>query len=125
TREDGVTNYDDLLDLSRSSPTSGPEEAKAPQALTTEAQHAMEMSLAGLNVVDAEVVLQNLASNRLMRMNRVNLTLKDFVPGHSAPLTLSGNLFSDDIQANINAEGQFLVAADGEQVRLDNLALTM
>ena len=125
TREDGVTNYDDLLDLSRSSPPSGPEEAKAPQAPTTEAQHAMEMSLAGLNVVDAEVVLQNLASNRLMRMNRVNLTLKDFVPGHSAPLTLSGNLFSDDIQANINAEGQFLVAADGEQVRLDNLALTM
>lgn len=124
TREDGVTNFDDLLDLSRDSSRSGkPEEVNKPQAPVTKAHHAMEMSLAGLNVVDAEVVLQNLGSNRLMRMNRVNLTLTDFVPGQSAPLTLSGNLFSDDIQANINADGQFLVAADGQQIHLNNLAL--
>lgn len=120
TREDGVTNFDDLLDLSRgnSEPSEQKERQKEPQVRRT-----MEVSLARLNVVDAEVVLQNLASNRLMRMNRVNLTLEDFVPDQSAPLTFAGNLFSDDIQASINASGQFLLAVDGQQVRLDNLEL--
>lgn len=125
TRADGMTNIDDLRTLSAENDQAASMGDGAPeQAETAETHTPLSISLAGVRVVDAEVIMQNDASGKLTRLNRVNFTLDDFAPGQIVPLSLSGNLFTDDIQANISATGQFWLAPTLDQVRLNELELT-
>lgn len=125
TRADGMTNIDDLRALSAASDQTASMDDSAPeQAETTEPHTPWSINLAGVRVVDAEVIMQNDASGKLTRLNRVNFTLDDFAPGQVVPMSLSGNLFTDDIQANINATGQFWLAPTLDHLRLNELELT-
>ena len=136
TRADGVTNLDDLRDIaaekSKSSSRDGSkadtattanntENAEAPELAST--KEAMSFSLAGVSVNDAEVVMDNQATGKLMRLTKVNVKLDDFAPGQTVPLSLSGNLFSDDMQGNINVDGQFWLAPEFNHFLLSDLKL--
>ncbi len=123
TRADGVTNIDDLRTLSTASNSDKNTDAADESANADESRQPMSISLAGVRVVDAEIVVQNDISNTLTRLNRVNFKLDEFAPGKSVPLSLSGNLFSDDIQANIDATGQLWLAPEFDRLRLDELKL--
>ncbi|WP_445398737.1 AsmA family protein [Zobellella sp. An-6] len=125
TRADGVSNLDDLRGLSG---REAPAEAGAGQPEGQEREderRPMSISLAGIRVTDAEVVLQNEANNRLTRLNRVNLTLDAFAPGESVPLSLSGNLFSDEVQASLDAGGRLWLAPGFDRLRLEGLQLAV
>ncbi|GGB38187.1 cell envelope biogenesis protein AsmA [Oceanisphaera marina] len=125
TRADGMTNIDDLRALSaEKDPAASVDDGATEQAETTEPHTPWSISLAGVRVVDAEVIMQNDASGKLTRLNRVNFTLDDFAPDQVVPLSLSGNLFTDDIQANISATGQFWLAPTLDHLRLNELELT-
>lgn len=135
TRADGVTNIDDLRALAEkqsaasasdhsktapATPNTGSDEAtQAPN--TTSAKEPMSFSLAGVHVQDAEVLMQNLAKGKLIRLNGVNVKLDDFAPDKTVPLSLSGNLFSDDLQGNIVLAGDFWVAPEFNRLLLSNL----
>ncbi len=123
TRADGVTNIDDLRTLSTASNSDKNTDAADESANADESRQPMSISLAGVRVEDAEIVVQNDISNTLTRLNRVNFKLDEFAPGKSVPLSLSGNLFSDDIQANIDATGQLWLAPEFDRLRLDELKL--
>ncbi|MBL1377239.1 AsmA family protein [Zobellella iuensis] len=123
TRADGVSNLDDLRELSgREVPA---EAESGPSREQEDERTPMSLSLAGVRVTDAEVVMQDEANNRLTRLNRVNLTLDAFAPGESVPLSLSGNLFSDEVQANISADGRLWLAPDFDGLRLEGLQLAV
>ena len=127
TRDDGVSNIDDLRALSAdhaAESASSEENSTAAPGEVNEEHTPLSISLAGVRVVDAEVVIQNDTSGKLTRLNRVNFTLDDFAPGQTVPLSLSGNLFTDDIQANINATGQFWLAPTLNRLQLNELELT-
>ncbi|MDX1267665.1 MAG: AsmA family protein, partial [Oceanisphaera sp.] len=126
TRADGVSNIDDLRSLpTTTSTTSGsnpPAETDAGgEPAADQARQPMSISLAGVRVVDAEIVVQNEANNTLTRLNRVNVKLDEFAPGKAVPLSLSGNLFSDEVQANMDATGQLWLAPELDRLRLDDL----
>ncbi|WP_019933772.1 AsmA family protein [Oceanimonas smirnovii] len=124
THKDGSTNLDDLRNLGQKS--AEPQTAPAPDAQASEAGPKRELqfvSLAGIKVTDAEVLLQDERSDTLTRLNRVNISLDQFAPGQEVPLTLSGNLFSDEVQASINASGTLWLAPEYDRLRLDNLTL--
>lgn len=123
TRADGVTNIDDLRTLSAATGSDKNTDAADESANADESRQPMSISLAGVRVEDAEIVVQNDISNTLTRLNRVNFKLDEFAPGKSVPLSLSGNLFSDDIQANIDATGQLWLAPEFDRLRLDELKL--
>jgi AsmA protein len=123
TRADGVTNIDDLRTLSAVTGSDKSTDAADESANADESRQPMSISLAGVRVVDAEIVVQNDISNTLTRLNRVNFKLDEFAPGKSVPLSLSGNLFSDDIQANIDATGQLWLAPEFDRLRLEELKL--
>ncbi|MBM7454734.1 AsmA protein [Oceanisphaera litoralis] len=123
TRADGVTNIDDLRTLSAATGPDKNTDATDESANADEPRQPMSISLAGVRVVDAEVVVQNEISNTLRRLNRVNFTLDEFAPGKAVPLSLSGNLFSDEVQANIDATGQLWLAPAFDRLRLDALKL--
>lgn len=123
TRADGVSNIDDLRALSAVGETvGGTDEAAAGEQGE---QQPMSFSLAGIRVADAEVVLQNEAGNTLTRVNKVNLELAAFAPGQAVPLRLSGDLFRDDVQANIGLEGRLWLAPEYDRLRLDELVLSV
>ncbi|MGO4999848.1 AsmA family protein [Oceanisphaera sp. W20_SRM_FM3] len=132
TRNDGVTNIDDLRELAAkqsdnsasgnsetdsASPNSGSDESSEANS----AKEPMSFSLAGVNVQDAEVVMQNQAKGKLTRLTRVNVKLDDFAPDKTVPLSLSGNLFSDDLQGNILLNGDFWLAPELNRLLLSNL----
>ncbi len=123
TRADGVTNIDDLRTLSAATGPDKSTDAADESANADGSRQPMSISLAGVQVVDAEVVVQNDVSNTLTRLNRVNFKLDEFAPGKAVPLSLSGNLFSDEIQANIDAAGQLWLAPEFDRLRLDALKL--
>ncbi|OIN14040.1 AsmA family protein [Oceanisphaera psychrotolerans] len=123
TRADGVTNIDDLRTLSAATGPDKSNDAADESANADGSRQPMSISLAGVQVVDAEVVVQNDVSNTLTRLNRVNFKLDEFAPGKAVPLSLSGNLFSDEIQANIDAAGQLWLAPEFDRLRLDALKL--
>ncbi len=123
TRADGVTNIDDLRTLSAATGPDKSADAADESANADGSRQPMSISLAGVQVVDAEVVVQNDVSNTLTRLNRVNFKLDEFAPGKAVPLSLSGNLFSDEIQANIDAAGQLWLAPEFDRLRLDALKL--
>ncbi|MFP2769467.1 AsmA family protein [Oceanisphaera sp. KMM 10153] len=123
TRADGVTNIDDLRSLSAATDPDKNTDAAAEPGSADESRQPMNISLDGVRVVDAEIVVQNQVSNTLTRLNRVNFTLDEFAPGKAVPLSLSGNLFSDEIQANIDATGQLWLAPEFDRLRLDELTL--
>ena len=132
TRADGVTNIDDLralaekqsdVDASKTAPASshtGSDEASQ-NPEPSSAKEPMSFSLAGVYVQDAEVLMQNLAKGKLIRLNGVNVKLDDFAPDKTVPLSLSGNLFSDDLQGNIVLAGDFWVAPEFNRLLLSNL----
>ncbi len=123
TRADGVTNIDDLRTLLAATGPDKSTDAADESANADGSRQPMSISLAGVQVVDAEVVVQNDVSNTLTRLNRVNFKLDEFAPGKAVPLSLSGNLFSDEIQANIDAAGQLWLAPEFDRLRLDALKL--
>ncbi|MCT7656511.1 AsmA family protein [Oceanimonas sp. NS1] len=128
TRKDGSTNLDDLQRLNK-------REAVAPDAETTEpdvnesapeqARRLEFVSLAGVKVVDAEVLLQDERNAGLTRLNRVNLTLDRFAPGEEVPFGFSSNLFSDAVQGNVNAEGRLWLSPEYDRLRLDDLLVSL
>ncbi|NHI00779.1 AsmA family protein [Oceanimonas sp. MB9] len=128
TRKDGSTNLDDLQRLNK-------REAAAPDAETTEpdvnesapeqARRLEFVSLAGVKVVDAEVLLQDERNAGLTRLNRVNLTLDRFAPGEEVPFGFSSNLFSDAVQGNVNAEGRLWLSPEYDRLRLDDLLVSL
>ncbi|PSJ47797.1 AsmA family protein [Zobellella endophytica] len=124
TRADGVSNIDDLRALSAAGEPAGDADEQAAAGEQDE-RPPMSFSLAGIRVADAEVVLQNEASNTLTRVNKVNLELAAFAPGQAVPLRLSGNLFRDDVQANIGGEGRLWLAPEYDRLRLDELVLNV
>lgn len=126
TRADGVSNIDDLRSLptTRSTTTGSNQPTEtdaASEPAADQARQPMSISLAGVRVVDAEIVVQNEANNTLTRLNRVNVKLDEFAPGKAVPLSLSGNLFSDEVQANMDATGQLWLAPELDRLRLDDL----
>lgn len=124
TRADGVSNIDDLRALAGGGePAPVADEPAGGRSGGGEPTAPMSVSLAGVRVNNAEVLLQDEAGGSLTRLNRVNLALDRFAPGESVPLSLSGDLFSDEVQANIRADGLLWLAADGSRLRLDQLAL--
>ncbi|MHA6964105.1 AsmA family protein [Zobellella denitrificans] len=125
TRADGVSNLDDLRGLSgREAPVEADAGQPGGQGREDE-RRPMSISLAGVRVTDAEVVMQDEGSGRLTRLNRVNLTLDAFAPGESVPLSLSGSLFSDDVQASLEAQGRLWLAPEFDRLRLDGLQLAV
>lgn len=138
TRTDGVTNLDDLRELAANKPGSVTRDASTTDgaatttnSTTTESSNAgetsskepMSFSLAGVNVQDAEVVMNNQATGKLTRLSKVNVKLDDFAPDQTVPLSFSGNLFSDDLQGNINVDGQFWLAPEFNHLLLSDLKL--
>ncbi|WMC12272.1 AsmA family protein [Oceanimonas pelagia] len=128
THKDGTTNLDDLRNLgkNRASAETTAGEAGGSGTSDTAPGQARELefvSLAGVRVVDAEVLLQDERNDSLTRLNRVNLRLDRFAPGEQVPLSLSGNLFSDEVQANLQADGRLWLAPEFDRLRLDGLAL--
>ena len=131
TRSDGVTNLDDLQALAadhakpdaRDDNKVDSRSTSDQPAADTNAKEPMGFSLAGVRVQDAEVVLDNRASGKLTRLTKVNVKLDDFAPDQTVPLSLSGNLFRDDLQGNINLEGQLWLAPELNRVRLNDLKL--
>ncbi|GAA3703823.1 AsmA family protein [Oceanisphaera sediminis] len=125
TRADGVSNIDDLRTLSTTTSTTGGSNEQTETDGGGEPRQPMSISLAGVQVVDAEIVVQNEANNTLTRLNRVNVKLDEFAPGKAVPLSLSGNLFSDEVQANMDATGQLWLAPEFDRLRLDDLKLDL
>lgn len=131
TRSDGVTNLDDLQALAADNAKSGAhdnsnvEPASNPDqpAAQSEAKEPMSFSLAGVHVQDAEVVLDNQASGKLVRLTKVNVKLDDFALDKTVPLSISGNLFSDDMQGNIKLDGEFWLAPEFNRLLLSDLKL--
>ncbi|WP_375058363.1 AsmA family protein [Zobellella sp. DQSA1] len=124
TRADGVSNLDDLRELSGRETAVEAEDGQPGQGREDD-RGPMSISLAGVRVTDAEVVMQDEGSSRLTRLNRVNLDLDAFAPGESVPLRLSGNLFSDEVQANISADGRLWLAPSFDRLRLEELQLAV
>ncbi|WP_417606781.1 AsmA family protein [Oceanimonas baumannii] len=120
THKDGSTNLDDLRNLGQADTDSGAEPEPAGGEPT--AQRELQfVSLAGVTVTDAEVLLQDERTDTLTRLNRVNLQLDRFAPGEEVPVSFSGNLFSDDVQASMDASGQLWLAPEFDHLRFDNL----
>ncbi|WP_107852443.1 AsmA family protein [Oceanimonas marisflavi] len=124
THQDGSTNLDDLQQLGKRK--GEPEAAGTTETGAAESGSGRKLefvSLAGVQVVDAEVLLQDERNAGLTRLNRVNLTLDRFAPGEEVPLSFSGNLFSDAVQGNVNAEGRLWLAPEYDRLRLDDLTV--
>ncbi|AEY01714.1 AsmA protein [Oceanimonas sp. GK1] len=123
TRQDGTTNLDDLRNLGKEqAPAADASAASTPDAASEPKRELQFVSLAGVRVVDAEVLLQDERNDSLTRLNRVNLSLDRFAPGEEVPLSLSGNLFSDELQASLQADGRLWLAPEFDRLRLDGLA---
>lgn len=132
TRKDGVTNLDDLRQLTANkaandtgtkSNTDTTAENTTSNTESENSKEPMSFSLAGVSVQDAEVVMQNQATDKLTRLSKVNFKLDDFAPDQTVPLSLSGNLFSDDLQGNIKANGKFWLAPEFNRFLLSDLTL--
>ncbi|MDP5291794.1 AsmA family protein [Oceanimonas sp. CHS3-5] len=125
TRKDGTTNLDDLRNLGKKDESSAGETtgSNAAEAQPKQKRELEFVSLAGVRVVDAEVLLQDERTDTLTRLNRVNLALDRFSPGEEVLLTLSGNLFSDEVQASIEAGGRLWLAPELDRLRLAGLSL--
>ncbi|ART83781.1 AsmA family protein [Oceanisphaera profunda] len=144
TRKDGVTNLDDLRQLAASKAADGTgtngntgtqagnetatdsdtqAENTASNTENENSKEPMSFSLAGVSVQDAEVVMQNQATDKLTRLSKVNFKLDDFAPDQTVPLSLSGNLFSDDLQGSIKANGKFWLAPEFNRFLLSDLVL--
>ncbi|WP_319784098.1 AsmA family protein [Oceanisphaera sp. IT1-181] len=140
TRKDGVTNLDDLRQLAANKAADGTgtnsktgtdtgnetDTSSDTTAGNTESENSkepMSFSLAGVSVQDAEVVMQNQATDKLTRLSKVNFKLDDFAPDQTVPLSLSGNLFSDDLQGSIKANGKFWLAPEFNRFLLSDLTL--
>lgn len=141
TRQDGVTNLDDLRQLAANKAADGTgsngntggnetatdsdtqAENTASNTENENSKEPMSFSLAGVSVQDAEVVMQNQATDKLTRLSKVNFKLDDFAPDQTVPLSLSGNLFSDDLQGSIKANGKFWLAPEFNRFLLSDLTL--
>lgn len=125
TRADGVSNLDDLGALSRpqgQAPTPAGSEQQTPP---TSRREPLVISLAGVRVEDAEVILQDERNDSLTRINKVNLQLARFAPGEFVPVSLSGDLFRDEIQAKIDTQGQLRLSPAFDRVQLNELVLNL
>ncbi|ART79368.1 AsmA family protein [Oceanisphaera avium] len=131
TRADGTTNIDDLRELAQHKEAAAqqietsdktlslPQENNAPNAQ----KKSLDVTLAGVQVQDGEVVMQNQGTGKLTRLTKVNVKLDEFAPDNVVPLNLSANLFSDDIQAYITLDGKFWLAPELNRFSINDLVL--
>ncbi|WP_116473100.1 AsmA family protein [Zobellella maritima] len=123
TRADGKGNLDDLSELGRQPEQAGSAGDKQPEDASR--RDPLVISLAGVRVEDAEVILQDERNDSLTRINQVNLQLDRFAPGEFVPVSLSGDLFRDEIQAKIDSQGRLRLSPEFDRLQLEGLELNM
>ncbi|GAA3529433.1 AsmA family protein [Zobellella aerophila] len=123
TRADGVSNLDDLSEPGRQPGQAAPAGDEQPGSVSR--RSPLSFSLAGVRVENAEVILQDERSDSLTRINQVNLQLARFAPGEFVPVSLSGDLFRDEIQAKIDTQGQLRLSPEFDRLQLEGLVLSL
>jgi len=117
TRKDGVSNLDQKEDIKKAL-----EEAKQDSA---EAQSDMPgikgLTIKGIQVLDANVVIEDLAAETKQTIGPVNFTLGQLELGKEVPISLSIKADTGDVKVSVDSKGQIRIGKELKQFEMIDL----
>ena len=127
TNKDGSSNLDNMgsaTDKSETqektvSPTADPSKAKESRFFAPE-----NLQLAGININDAQIEIQDLQAGTTNKANIKKIHLGKFALGQETDLSVQTDAIIDAMTAEINLQSTLLVSADLTTIQFKQLALT-
>jgi len=128
TNKDGSSNLDNMQ---ASDGTSAPQEktpakdSKNATEADKESFFALEnLQLAGVNINDAQIEIQDLKAGTTNKANIKTIQLGEFALAQETDLSIQTDLILDNMQAELDLQSKLLVARDFSTIELKQLALT-
>ncbi|MDO6762178.1 AsmA family protein [Agarivorans sp. 1_MG-2023] len=117
TNADGSTNLDDLTQSDTNADKSDPEPSNESDSGAS-APSDWNISLSGINVVDANVELIDLKQNKTLKLGPVNFSLEGLELGADNKFALSLMFTDGEMSVEQQAEGLLFIANDFSEVAL-------
>ncbi len=117
TRKDGVSNLEQPEDFKKEL-----EEAKEKSAESqSEPSGIKSLTIKGIQVLDANVLIEDLAAQTKQTVGPLNFTLGKLEPGKAVPISLSIMADTGDIKVSINSKGQIRIGKELQQFEMIDL----
>jgi AsmA protein len=125
TNKNGSSNLDNM----QASGVPTPQEKTPAKSTSSEAEKsgffALEnLQLAGININDAQIEIQDLKAGTTNKANIKKIQLGKFAPGQEADLSVQTDLILDNLQAQLDLQSKLLLASDFSTVELKQFSLT-
>ncbi|MFT7053517.1 MAG: AsmA protein [Psychromonas sp.] len=126
TNKDGSSNLDNMQ---ASGDASAPQEKTPAENTSSEAEKggffALEnLQLAGVNINDAQIEIQDLKAGTTNKANIKKIQLGEFALAQETDLSVQTELILDNMQAKLDLQSKLLVASDFSTIELKQLSLT-
>ncbi len=117
TRKDGVSNLEQPEDFKKEL-----EDAKEKSAESqSEPSGIKSLTIKGIQVLDANVLIEDLAAQTKQTVGPLNFTLGKLEPGKAVPISLSIMADTGDIKVSINSKGQIRIGKELQQFEMIDL----
>ncbi|MCP4271087.1 MAG: AsmA family protein [Gammaproteobacteria bacterium] len=117
TRKDGVSNLEQPEDFKKEL-----EEAKEKSAESqSEPSGIKSLTIKGIQVLDANVLIEDLAAQTKQTVGPLNFTLGKLEPGKAVPISLSIMADTGDIKVSITSKGQIRIGKELQQFEMIDL----
>ncbi len=117
TRKDGVSNLDQPEDFEK--------ELKEAKEKSAESQSELPgikgLTIKGIQVQDANVLIENLAAQTKQTVGPLNFTLGKLELGKAVPISLSIMADTGDLKVSINSKGQIRIGKELQQFEMIDL----
>ncbi len=117
TRKDGVSNLEQ--------PENFEKELEEAKEKSTESQSELpgikSLTIKGIQVLDANVLIEDLAAQTKQTIGPVNFTLGKLELGKAVPISLSIMADTGDVKVSINSKGQIRIGKELQQFEMINL----